>query len=127
MMQTVAYHVTTSTSLTSILREGLRPAIGPRSALLGEKRASSYFFASTEACEDGLASWVGEYLEDDELHILRVDLSGLQIDDAMGWEISCHTHVPAIRILNVLSESEFEAHLAELANSRRLVTAPGSS
>ncbi|MGY6271852.1 hypothetical protein ACXIUT_19345 [Achromobacter denitrificans] len=122
-MQTIAYHVTAAPSLASILQEGIRPAIGPRSELLGEKRAASYFFASAEACEDGLSNWLGEHLEDDELHILRVDLSGLQIDDALGWEISCYAHVPATRIVEVLSESEFEDYLAQ---SERMIAVPGS-
>lgn len=122
-MQAVAYHVTTSSSLASILQEGIRPAIGPRSELLGEKQAACYFFASADACEDGLSNWLGEYLKDEELHILRVDLSGLQIDDALSWEISCYAHVPATRIVEVMSESEFEDHLAQAG---RLIVEPGS-
>lgn len=121
-MENLGYHVTSSACLASILEEGLRPAIGPRSEMLGERRAACYLFASIEACEEGLANWLGEYLGDEELRILQVDLSGLQVDESLEWEISCATHVPAARILEVWSEDEFEHHIAQ---SSQMEAAPG--
>ena len=39
-----AYHVTEKKNLKSILADGLKPSIGPRSQDLGEAKEAIYFF-----------------------------------------------------------------------------------
>lgn len=60
------YHVTTKKSLDTVLSEGLKHFIGPRSERFGEEGAKVFLFGSLEALEDGLGNWLGEEFDDDE-------------------------------------------------------------
>ena len=66
------FHVTPSDTLPTILRQGLKPSVGPRSARLNEKPAV-FVFPSEEAADDALMNWLGdEFDEDTELSMLEV-------------------------------------------------------
>ena len=85
------YHVTPTRNLESIFRDGLRPQIGPRSALLGEDKEMIYFFGSMQAVEDALSNWLGEALDDEPgaISVLAVDRSGLHLVSDGGYELTC--------------------------------------
>lgn len=85
------YHVTPTHNLDSIFRDGLRPQIGPRSALLGEAKEMVYFFGSMLAVEDALSNWLGEALDDEPgaISVLAVDRSGLHLVSDGGYELAC--------------------------------------
>lgn len=85
------YHVTPTRNLESIFRDGLRPQIGPRSALLGEDKEMIYFFGSMLAVEDALSNWLGEALDDEPgaISVLAVDRSGLHLVSDGGYELAC--------------------------------------
>ena len=90
------YHVTPTHNLDSIFRDGLRPQIGPRSALLGETKEMVYFFGSMLAVEDALSNWLGEALDDEPgaISVLAVDRSGLHLVSDAGYELACLRLVP---------------------------------
>lgn len=94
------YHVTPAHNLESILRDGLRPQIGPRSALLGEAKELVYFFGSRLALEEALSIWLGEALDDEPgaISVLSVDPSGLHLVSDASYELACHHLVPPEKI-----------------------------
>ena len=73
------YHVTPTINVTRILKEGLIPQIGPRSALM-EREDGIYLFNSVEDAETALGSWLGdafddEFADDEEpMALLEVEL-----------------------------------------------------
>lgn len=89
---TEGFHVTTDKSLSSILRDGLVPAIGVRSTELGEALPAIYMFPSVADLEDALGNWLGECFEDydGDLHILQVDLTNVSIDQEVKWELKSY-------------------------------------
>lgn len=99
---TTAYHVTTRENLNSILKEGLKPSVGPRSEKLDESNAIFVFDSRTSA-EDGVGNWLGEEFDDDEeLILLEVDARGLDLspsfDDDESFEWTSSGEIPADRI-----------------------------
>lgn len=100
------YHATAKASLETILSEGLQPQIGPRSAALGEAMPGVYLFTSWEACEDGLMNWLGDAIDDaDELVVLEVDTSGLELLQLAGYEAISLSPLDPARILRILDEA----------------------
>ena len=101
------YHVTPAHNLDSILSHGLQPAIGPRSAQLGEQVYRVYLFTSLEACHEALSNWLGEAFEDepDDLIILEVDGRDLSLASEAGYEVASAYAVEAQRIVRVLDEA----------------------
>lgn len=87
------YHVTPAVNLTNILRDGLVPAVGERSAELGEMAEGVYLFATIIDLEQGVGGWLGEYFEDVDLVALEVDVAGLDVaptfEDEESWEYVC--------------------------------------
>lgn len=72
------YHVTTKANLNSIQKTGLTPAIGDRSADLGEDTNRIYLFDSKESVNDALGNWLGEeFDEDEELILISVNASNI--------------------------------------------------
>ena len=61
-----AYHVTRESDLPSIMRDGLVPNIGPRSAEIGERRQAVFLFRSLEDMDNALYNWLGERFEGEE-------------------------------------------------------------
>lgn len=58
------YHVTPIENLPAILEHGLLPAIGPRSAELGEDSPAVFAFVDRQSCDTALGSWLGDVFED---------------------------------------------------------------
>lgn len=70
----VYYHVTPSSNLERIQRDGLHPTTGARSAQLDE-RPSTFLFTSRIAAEDAVMNWLGDQFDEDtKLVLLRVQL-----------------------------------------------------
>lgn len=68
------YHITPTENVHSIMKNGLKPSIGERSAKLGEKPSTFLFKHKTDA-GDALMNWMGdEYDEDTPLSLLKVKL-----------------------------------------------------
>lgn len=68
------YHVTQTRHVASILKDGLKPSVGERSAKMGEK-PSSFLFKSKEDAYDAVTNWLGdEHPEDQPLSLLKVKL-----------------------------------------------------
>lgn len=99
----------------SIQTEGLTPSIGPRSQLMNESVPLIYFFESLQDVETALIGWAAEAFDDeDELLVLKVDLSHLDISlpDDSSFEMVSHQNIPSERIihrydeyLNVINDS----------------------
>lgn len=83
-VMTTYFHITPTTNLDSILKNGLVPAIGPRSKLIKETEPAIYLFTSVASAEDALSSWLGENLPKDPVTLLR--LSNVKIDES--WNIA---------------------------------------
>jgi hypothetical protein len=58
------YHVTPIENLPAILEHGLLPAIGPRSAELGEDSPAVFAFVDRQSCDTALGSWLGDVFDD---------------------------------------------------------------
>lgn len=68
------YHVTTRDKLDSILKHGLIPQIGERSAKLNED-AGVFMFSSVTDMDNALLNWLGEELGDvEDIVSLKVTL-----------------------------------------------------
>lgn len=75
LLEEAFYHVTPAANVPAIMRDGLVPRIGDRSAALGEQEAAIYLFPSIEAAEDAIMNWLGDEFEEDEpMTLLRVNL-----------------------------------------------------
>jgi len=79
------FHTTLACNKDSILTNGLVPAIGERSAELGEPIERVYLFNSEEDLDSALGSWLGDCFEEDDILatfkvILDLDTPGLKYD-----------------------------------------------
>lgn len=96
------YHVTPAENIQNILRCGLEPAIGPRSAELGEVRACVYAFPDAATLEDAMGSWLADAFDPEEaLGCFLIDADGLECrtgDDIPGYEMQIIEHIPAERL-----------------------------
>jgi len=69
------FHVTDKNGLAGIAQHGFRPAIGPRSQRLGEKREAIYFFRKREFVDDAVCGWMGDvFPPSSKLYCLEVEL-----------------------------------------------------
>jgi hypothetical protein len=98
MTHTKYYHITEMENLETILKEGLKPQIGPRARDLGEKVEAVYLFPTMSDLEDALMSpWGAEAWDEDLDHaIIEVTLpenvrigQGTDVD----YEVSCLDHI----------------------------------
>lgn len=110
----ILYHLTPASSIPSILREGLVPQIGERSALVGETAPAIYCFADLRELEDALTNWMAEYFDEDEpLSLLRfVASSDTTYGEGAGYEVVVTSPIPAAS-LAVLYEDVWDAALIE--------------
>lgn len=97
----IAYHVTLKKNLSSILSEGLKPMIGPRSQKL-EQTSAIFLFPSRDHVDDALMNWLGDELEDEELVLLEVDLKNLNFESNVdSYEIIVLDLISPDRIQNL--------------------------
>lgn len=82
-------HLTPACNVPSILKQGLRPTVGPRSTLAGEQVACWYAFADLESMQNALMNWLGEAFEETQaLALLAIDGTGLELlEESVGYEV----------------------------------------
>lgn len=100
------YHVTTESALPSILKQGIVPAIGPRSLLLGETQPAIYLFSKDTEVEDGLVNWINNaFSEEETLYVLECNLEGLDITSQENqFELVCRQTIAPSLITKVYTE-----------------------
>ena len=99
--ESVAYHVTPTRNLRSIMKNGLRPQIGDRSSQLDGEVEGIFLFPSLNDVEAAASSWLGdEFDEDEELSLLAVDITGLENNIVQGadYETIVNTTISPDRI-----------------------------
>lgn len=99
--ESVAYHVTPTRNLRSIMKNGLRPQIGDRSSQLDGEVEGIFLFPSLGDVEAAVSSWLGdEFDEDEELSLLAVDITGLEDNIVQGadYETIVNTTISPDRI-----------------------------
>lgn len=68
------YHVTPASNIKSIMKKGLLPRVGERSAQLGERKAV-FLFPTMEDAEEAVGNWLGDEFDDEEnLALLEITL-----------------------------------------------------
>lgn len=90
------YHVTPSSNVDSIRKNGLQPRIGERSLSAGEKTPAVFLFANQDDLEQALLNWLGEIFEDEDLVILEIQLP-LEYKQSLAqseYEITCSVAIP---------------------------------
>lgn len=99
--ESIAYHVTPTRNLRSIMKNGLRPQIGDRSSQLDGEVEGIFLFPSLGDVEAAVSSWLGdEFDEDEELSLLAVDITGLENNIVQGadYETIVNTTISPDRI-----------------------------
>ena len=98
--QDIMYHVTPTKNLRSIMKNGLRPQIGDRSAKLHGEENGIFLFPTLDDVEDAVSNWLGdEFDEDEDLTLLAIDVSGLPlVDSNAGYEKIAKTAISPDRI-----------------------------
>ena len=93
---TLAFHVTPTANVAKIQREGLVPAVGPRSMSLGEPLPQCYFFVhDIGAVENAMMNWLGDAVDENEsLSLLLVNLDGLDAQHSPGFDLELTTDRP---------------------------------
>lgn len=89
MIKHTYFHATLAANVSSIMEQGLIPQIGERSVQLDGEREGVFLFTSEESCEDALANWLGDELDevDDGVVILKVELpEHFPLDFDVEWE-----------------------------------------
>lgn len=100
------YHVTTESALPSILRQGIVPAIGPRSLMLSEAQPAIYFFSKDTEVEDGLVNWINDaFSQEETLYVLECNLESVDITSQENqFELVCHQTIDPSLITKVYTE-----------------------
>lgn len=95
MKTMILYHVTPLEKMESILKEGLIPQVGERSAQLNEE-PGVFLFPDYEDCETALGSWLGDEFEDEELVSLKVTLpDDFPLETPVEYERVSRQHIDA--------------------------------
>ena len=87
------FHVTPRDNVRDILKHGLVPDIGPRSADAGEIKKQIYLFASYGDVEDAMLNWLGDEMEDLDPVMLRVDIPVAFAESHVHNETNSFEHV----------------------------------
>lgn len=105
------YHITSSSNIPAIKKNGLEPRVGTLSMLAGETDKRIYTFRHLEDVEDALMGWLGDYLPEEPIALIQIDLPddfsckpvGLTVDgDEAGYEMCVYNHIPP-KYLTVLT------------------------
>lgn len=107
----ILYHVTPPANIDSILRDGLIPQLGPRSAIVNETTPAVFCFADMEKVETALMNWLGDYFDEDEpLALLRVTLdSDALVGAGAAYEVVVLNPIPpeavSVMLLDVWNQA----------------------
>jgi len=127
MQRLMAYHVTPAENLDAILRGGLQPRIGERSAELGELVPRVYLFPDLESCDTALAGWLGDCFEgvpEDGLLLLHVDVTGCTLASEVAYELTSAEAIEPARILEIRFETGAKLDVAPMrASAQRPIAA----
>lgn len=93
------YHVTPTKNVKSILRNGLKPSVGARSAKLNEK-PGTYLFKHKVDAHNAVMNWLGDEHEGTPLSLLKVSLPDhiKAHQTEAGYEHVVHDHIPGKHI-----------------------------
>jgi hypothetical protein len=92
---TVLFHLTPSSNVAGILRDGLVPRIGPRATKLGERRPVVYMFSNMDDLGCALDNWLGEELEDvAKIALIRADIPPEIRRRRVAFEIQVFDTIP---------------------------------
>lgn len=100
------YHVTPYDNLESILKNGLIPTIGPRSAKIGGVKPAVYLFQSLDEVEDALMNWMVDDFEAEDINqliILEIQSDNIAINKERNVVIVKQSILPS-SIVRVLDE-----------------------
>lgn len=94
------YHVTPSSNVESILKNGLVPSTGSNSQTYGEEQDSVYLFPTADDAADALSNWLGDQYEDEDISfsLLQVDVTGLALKSETEWEYYTESVISPDRI-----------------------------
>jgi hypothetical protein len=93
------WHVTRTSALRSIMRQGLTPRIGARSRSAKEAEKAIYVFPDSISLEDAMTNWLGDEYEDIPISLLELTVPPSWVkQDNIRWEAVITQPVPPGRI-----------------------------
>lgn len=122
-----AYHLTPFENLDQIWDTGLIPAVGPRSAELGETVPGIYVFPDRHTLEQALGSWLEDAFDPEAaLSCLLIDLEGLACDSDVDYELRILEPVAPDRIALLSTDIWAETGIPALHDARPIqsITSP---
>lgn len=94
------FHITSKANAEKIAVEGFKPLIGKNSESFGEPTPATYFFPSLAYAEEGLTNWMCHLFdEDDEICLIKVDASGLELFSVIDFEVFSLKPIEASKIV----------------------------
>ena len=107
----IGYHVTNKKDLSSIMKNGLEPRVPQDYGENGDIKGV-YLFKTIDDAKNALMNWFGERIEEWEEETgetyneigLKIDLSGLDLFDSVGFEWICLEHIEPNRIMEIMEK-----------------------
>ena len=100
------FHVTPTSNIYRILRDGLKPRTGERAGVM-EQEDGIYLFKTREDADDAVTNWLGDEFEDRErLALLEVTIppDAKVIPSTADYEIVVGTPIPS-KFIKVISKN----------------------
>lgn len=89
------YHVTPTSNLEVIMKDGLKPGYGPRSAAAAESSPAVYLFRSRADAENAVLNWFGDETDEEPLALIRVELpKKVEATSDVAWEFQVTETIP---------------------------------
>lgn len=100
---TFVYHVTPTKNLKGIAKQGLVAALGDRTSQIAGEKSGIYVFPDRVSAEDAVMNWLGDEFDDENLTMLKIDVTGLQdhISKGADYELIVGTTIEPSRIKKV--------------------------
>lgn len=96
------FHITSKANAERIAVEGFKPLIGKNSDSFGEPQPATYFFPSLAYAEEGLSNWMCDLFdEDEEICLIKVDASGLELYTVVDFEVFSLKPIESSRIVSI--------------------------
>jgi len=106
------FHVTPASNIPSILRSGLQPRIGERSAIANEPEPAIYAFTTPEDVDAAFMGWLGESFEESvALSIIELKLPPwleFSWTSDVGYEVKFTETIPPGCIKKIINEGDWE-------------------